>query len=94
MNQNTIPVYCNMMCVSFAVSTASYLFHNQIFTISIDTVKVRLQIQGQKAEMGKDFKPSYIGMFHFIKTIHAQEGLISLGRVYLREYRDRLFCRY
>ncbi len=57
--QATLPWYYNIACGAIAGSNA------EIFTIPIDTAKVRLQIQGQKKAMeGAKYIPKYNGMVH------------------------------
>ena len=57
------------------------LFLFKLFTIPIDTAKVRLQLQGQKkAEVGASFVPKYKGMFHTITSIFKEEGLRALWK--------------
>ena len=46
----------------------------QIFTIPLDTAKVRLQLQ----KAGPNEAPKYTGMMHCLRTIIAEEGVGSL----------------
>jgi len=70
-----LPLFPSILCGSIAGSVA------ELFTIPLDTAKVRLQIQGQKkAEMGDKFVPKYAGMFNCIKVIMQEEGPLALWK--------------
>lgn len=60
----------NVLSASFAAMTA------EVFTIPLDTAKVRLQIQSKSAEAGA--KPKYSGFMGTMATISREEGFRSL----------------
>ena len=64
---NNLPLQWMMLSGGTAACIA------EIFTIPLDTAKVRLQIQGEKGAEKK-----YKGMFHCIKTMAVEEGPSSL----------------
>lgn len=72
----SLPVYYNILCASTAASIA------ETITINIDTVKVRLMLQGEQKKQlmneGKQFIAKYNSMIHCYYVIIKEEGFGSL----------------
>lgn len=72
----TIPTYYNILCASTAACFA------EICTIPIDTIKVRLMLQGEEKKkaliQGNLYETKYKSMTNCGLTIIKEEGIISL----------------
>lgn len=72
----SLPVFYNVMCASTAASIA------ETVTINVDTVKVRLMLQGEQKKQylleGKQFVAKYNSMLHCYYIMIKEEGFSSL----------------
>lgn len=72
----TLPVFYSVLCAGIAGSMA------ELSTIHIDTIKVRMMLQGEEAKQaklnGKAYEMKYRSMIHCYSTIAKEEGVISL----------------
>jgi len=71
---NYLATVKKMMAAGAAASVA------EVFSIPMDTTKVRLQLQGENASKGASQTLKYRGMIHAMVTITKEEGAKSLFR--------------